>query len=84
MGRVKQAKERLGVEITLVESREQSDYELNIRKLASQNYDMTVGVGFLLTDAIVKVAEESPRSNFALIRRGSRRRSVQFEVLRIP
>ena len=67
MGRVKQAKERLGVEITLVESREQSDYELNIRKLASQNCDMTVGVGFLLTDAIVKVAEEFPRSNFALI-----------------
>ena len=63
----KQAKERLGVEITLVESREQSDYELNIRKLASQNCDMTVGVGFLLTDAIVKVAEEFPGSNFALI-----------------
>lgn len=63
----KQAEKTLGVEISLVESREQSDYELNIRKLASQNYNLTVGVGFLLTDAIVKVAEEFPTSNFALI-----------------
>jgi len=62
-----QAQEELGAEIILVESREQADYEPNMSKLAEEGYDLIIGVGFLLTDAINAVAERYPDTNFAII-----------------
>jgi basic membrane protein A len=38
-----------------------------LRTLAEQNYDLVVGVGFLFTDAITKVAKEFPNVNFAIV-----------------
>jgi basic membrane protein A len=63
----KKAEKELGVEILLVESREQADYEANIRKLAEQKFDVIVGVGFLLTDAINNMAQQYPDIKFAII-----------------
>lgn len=63
----KKAQSSLGVDVTLVESREQADYEVNLKKLASERHNVVVGVGFLLTDAIVKAASEFPGTKFALI-----------------
>jgi len=63
----KQAEKDLGVEILLVESREQADYEANIRKLAEQKFDLVVGIGYLLTDAINNMAQQYPDMKFAII-----------------
>ncbi len=38
-----------------------------LRTLAEQNYDLVVGVGFLFTDAIIKVAKEFPKVKFAIV-----------------
>jgi basic membrane protein A len=38
-----------------------------LRTLAEQNYNLVVGVGFLFTDAITKVAKEFPNVNFAIV-----------------
>jgi len=61
------AKEELGVEITVVEAREQADYEPNITKVAQAGYDIIIGVGFLLTDAMNKIAPQFPDTKFAII-----------------
>lgn len=63
----KKAEKELGAEVLLVESREQADYEANIRKIAEQKFDIIVGVGFLLTDAINNMAQQYPDIKFAII-----------------
>jgi basic membrane protein A and related proteins len=61
------AKTDLGIEVTLVECREQADYEPNIEKLVTEGYDIVVGVGFLITDAINNMAAKYPDSKFAIV-----------------
>jgi len=63
----KKAEKELGVQILLAESREQADYEANIRKIAEQKYDLIVGVGYLLTDAMNNMAQQYPDIKFAII-----------------
>lgn len=64
---LKRAKEELGAEIIVVESKAMTDYENNLRNLAEQGYDMIWGIGFLLADAVKNVAEEYPDLTFGLI-----------------
>lgn len=64
---LKQAEAELGAEVTVIESREVVDLVPNLRKLADQNYDLIVGVGFLFTDAINEVAQQYPNKSFAII-----------------
>lgn len=61
------AKTDLGIEVTLVEAREQADYEPNIEKLVTEGYDIVIGVGFLITDAINNMAAKYPNSKFAIV-----------------
>jgi len=61
------ARDELGVEILLVESREQSDYVANLRKIAEYGYDVVISIGFLLTDAVNEVAPEYPEIKFAIV-----------------
>jgi basic membrane protein A and related proteins len=61
------AEEALGIETTLVESQSDADYATNVSTLVSQGCDITIGVGFLLEDAIQTGAEGNPDTNFALI-----------------
>ena len=44
-----------------------ADREVNLRNLASQGYDLIIGVGFLFTDAIITVADEFPDTKFAIV-----------------
>jgi basic membrane protein A and related proteins len=57
----------LGATVTLVETKEQADYEPNLEKLAKEKYDIIVGVGFLLTDALNAVAPKYPDIHFAIV-----------------
>ncbi|WP_151526172.1 BMP family lipoprotein [Serinicoccus kebangsaanensis] len=59
--------EALGIEGVEVESQADTDYATNVSNLVSQGCSITIGVGFLLEDAIQSAAEENPDTNFALI-----------------
>jgi basic membrane protein A len=61
------AEESMGVEIVLVESQSDADYATNVGGLVQQDCSLTIGVGFLLEDAIQVAAEENPDSSFALV-----------------
>lgn len=56
-----------GVEINVLESQQQTDYDKNINEFIQQGYDLIVTVGFLLGDATLAAAEANPDVNFAII-----------------
>ena len=64
---LKQAQEELDVDGRVLESKSDADYIPNLSALAEQDYDLVVGVGFLITEAIGRVAEEYPETNFAIV-----------------
>ena len=61
------AKADLGIETVEVESQADTDYATNVDNMVSQNCNLTIGVGFLLEDAIEKAANDNPDTNFALV-----------------
>ncbi len=61
------AKAELGVEGRVITSKANSDYVPNLSSLAQQKYDLIIGVGFLMSDAIGKVAARFPEQQFAII-----------------
>jgi len=64
---LKQAESELGVEITLLEAKELADLEPNLIKMASEGYDVVVGVGYLFTDAMTAVAPQFPDTKFIIV-----------------
>lgn len=63
-----QAAVDFGLEMVEVQSATAADYAPNIRNLArTGEYDLIIGVGFLLTDAMSEVADEFPNQKFAII-----------------
>jgi basic membrane protein A len=60
------AVEDFGVRGEVIESRDAAAYLPNLTQAAEQS-DLTVAVGFLLTDAIAEVAAQYPDENFLLI-----------------
>ena len=57
----------LGVEGRVLISKSNGDYVPNLSTLAQQQYDLTVGVGFLMADAVSTVAGKFPQNNFAIV-----------------
>ncbi len=64
---VSQAASDFGGEADVIESSEQAQYVPNLQQAVDAGASLTVGVGFLITDAIEEVAEASPDANFVLI-----------------
>ncbi|MDI7246848.1 MAG: BMP family ABC transporter substrate-binding protein [Bacillota bacterium] len=64
---LQKAKDELGAEINVVESKKMDDYEPNLRSLADQKYDITWAIGFLMTDALNNVAPQYPDLKFGII-----------------
>jgi basic membrane protein A and related proteins len=58
---------QLGAEGRVLISEQNSDYIPNLTTLAQQKYDLIVGVGFLMADAINTVASKFPQNNFAIV-----------------
>jgi len=58
---------QLGVEGRVLISEQNSDYIPNLTTLAQQKYDLIVGVGFLMADALNTVASKFPQNNFAIV-----------------
>lgn len=52
MGRSSKSKEELGVEVTYLESKQDSDYAANIETFVDEGVDLILGVGAKLAPAI--------------------------------
>jgi len=63
---VQRAIDELGVTATYIQSSEQSDYVSNLT-LAAQQADVVVAMGFLMVDAIGKVARLQPETKFVFV-----------------
>src|SRR5918995_3556764 len=64
---LERAKSELGVEGRALTSSKNSDYVPNLSSLAQQQYDLVIGVGFLMAEAVETVAKKFPDTNFAII-----------------
>jgi basic membrane protein A len=61
------AEAQLIVTTSVTESKQQADYVPNLTKYAQDKYDLVIGVGFLMQNAIWKVAKQFPSVKFAII-----------------
>ena len=61
------AADEFGVEHTEFEPGQDADRETGLRKLAQAGYDVIIGVGFLFSDAMRKVAADYPDVKFACV-----------------
>ena len=61
------AKSQLGVDGRVLTSKSNADYVPNLSTLAQQKYDLVIGVGFLMADAVGTVAKKFPETKFAII-----------------
>jgi basic membrane protein A len=52
------AEKELGVTVRFIEPGDGSDRESALRQLASQGYDLVIGVGFIFTDDLANLAKE--------------------------
>ncbi|HEX5782605.1 MAG TPA: BMP family ABC transporter substrate-binding protein [Solirubrobacteraceae bacterium] len=64
---LERAKSELGIEGRAVTSESDADYVPNLSRLAQEQYDLVIGVGFLMADSINTVAKQFPDTNFAII-----------------
>jgi basic membrane protein A and related proteins len=64
---LKRSISELGVEGRALTSNRNADYVPNLSTLAQQRYDLVIGVGFLMADAMDTVAKRFPQTNFAII-----------------
>ncbi len=60
---IQMAAEELGIEAEVIQSYEQADYVPNLTK-AAQEADVVFAVGFMMTDALAKVAPQFPDTYF--------------------
>jgi basic membrane protein A len=61
------AQQQLGVQGRTLISKSNADYIPNLSTLAQQKYDLVIGVGFLMADAVATVAKKFPNVKFAII-----------------
>jgi basic membrane protein A len=64
---LKRGESELGAEIRALTSKSNADYVPNLSTLAQQKYDLVIGVGFLMAEAMSTVATRFPDTNFAII-----------------
>jgi basic membrane protein A len=64
---LERAKAELGAETRVLISKANSDYVPNLSTLAQQQFDLVIGVGFLMAEAMNTVAPKFPNTNFAII-----------------
>ena len=64
---LERAESELGAEGRVVVSKSEADYVPNLTTLAKQDYDLVIAVGFLMANALEKVAARYREVNFAII-----------------
>lgn len=64
---LEKAKNDLGVQVQFIEPGDGSDRESAMRQRAAKGDDLVIGVGFIFSDDITKLAKEFPKTKFACI-----------------
>jgi basic membrane protein A and related proteins len=64
---LKRAEQELGVETAFIETQAQADYEKNMDQFANQGFDMIIGVGFLMGDAVKANATKHPDIKYTIV-----------------
>lgn len=64
---LEQAVKDLGITKGVVESKQMTDYETNLSRFAQDKYNLVIAVGFLMHDAVEKVAKDYPDVKFMII-----------------
>jgi basic membrane protein A len=64
---LKQAEAQIGVKGRVIQSATAADYIPNMTRLARENYDLIIAVGFAQGDAVDTVATKFPKRRFAII-----------------
>jgi basic membrane protein A and related proteins len=64
---MQRAEEELGIEVAVLESTAETDFEPNIQEFVDQDCDIIVTVGFLLGEATEAAAQDNPDQNFAIV-----------------
>jgi basic membrane protein A len=64
---LQRAQSQLGIQGRVLTSKSNADYIPNLSSLAQQHYDLVIGVGFLMADAMDTVASKFPNTKFAII-----------------
>jgi basic membrane protein A len=64
---LRRTESELGAKVRPIESRQTADYVPNLSTLARQDFDLTIGVGFLLAEAANTAAKRFPDESFAII-----------------
>jgi basic membrane protein A len=64
---LQRAQQELGVVVQYHEPAEGADRETGLREYASRGYDLVIGVGFMFSDDIEKMAREFPAVHFACV-----------------
>ncbi|MGO1636884.1 BMP family lipoprotein [Ancrocorticia populi] len=61
------AENDLGVQVKTAESKDSSDFEDNVQAMVTAGCDLTIGVGFMLTESVEGAATDNEDLNFALV-----------------
>lgn len=61
------AQKKLGIQLKVVESSDDTAIEPNLRTFAQKGYDLVIGIGFVQGTALTKVAKEFPKAHFLLV-----------------
>jgi basic membrane protein A len=64
---LQRAQKQLGVSVDVNQSQSNADYVPNLSSFAQKKYDLVIGVGFLMHDAIRTVAKKFPQTKFMII-----------------
>ena len=64
---LQRAQKELGAEVRYLESRTAADDVRNLTTLARQGFDVVFAVGFLMEDALAKVAPRFPKTYFGIV-----------------
>ncbi|MFN2460852.1 MAG: BMP family protein, partial [Candidatus Velthaea sp.] len=64
---LKAAKDQLGAEIQVLQSRSAADYQPNLTVLANKGYDEIFAIGFLMAKDTNEVAQRFPNRHFAIV-----------------
>jgi basic membrane protein A len=62
-----QAKEKLGIQLTVVEATDDNAMEPLLRAFAQKDFDLIIGVGVAQAEAVKKVATAFPQRRFAIV-----------------
>ena len=61
------AEKELGIQLKYIEATDDAAIETMMRSFAQKKYDLVIGIGFAMTDAVKKVSPLFPEVKFALI-----------------